>query len=137
VEGRDIFDGVCDVVVTDGLVGNTLLKMAEGFAKSIINGIVSEIMEQDPELMLRLEPVLKGMFKKLDYHEHGGAPLLGVNGVCMIAHGSSEAKSIRAALKQCRSYVRADLNHAIGARIAELGRQMDSVAVTLGGNTQG
>lgn len=137
VEGRDIFEGICDVVVTDGLVGNTLLKMAEGFARSIINGLCREVMEQDPDLMLKLEPVLRTMFKKLDYHEHGGAPLLGVNGVCMIAHGSSEAKSIRAALKQCRTYVQADLNHAISARIAELGRQMESVAVTLSGNVHG
>lgn len=129
VEGRDIFEDSCDVIVTDGLVGNTLLKMAEGMARSLINGICAEIMSQDPDLMLRLEPILKGMFKKNDYHEHGGAPLLGVNGLCMIAHGSSEAKSIRAALKQCRTFVRADLNRAIAARIAELGGPMEALAL--------
>ncbi len=131
VEGRDVFDSSCDVVVTDGLVGNMLLKTAEGFARSLINGIVREIMEADPDLMLRLEPILKHMFKKNDYHEHGGAPLLGVNGVCMIAHGSSEARSLRAALRQCRTFVRADLNHAITARIGELGEKMESVAVSM------
>lgn len=129
VEGRDVFESRCDVIVTDGLVGNTLLKMAEGFARSLINGICREIMEQDPGLMLRLEPVLRNMFKKNDYHEHGGAPLLGVNGLCMIAHGSSEAKSIRAALRQCRTFVRSNLNAAIAARIAELGGRMEAVAL--------
>jgi glycerol-3-phosphate acyltransferase PlsX len=120
VEGRDIFSGVCDVVVTDGLVGNTLLKMAEGMASNLIKGICKEVMEADPDLMLRLEPIFKEMFRKNDYHEHGGAPLLGVNGMCLIAHGSSEAKSIRAALRQCRKYVSLQLNDAIVKRIAEV-----------------
>lgn len=129
VEGRDVFEGTCDVIVTDGLVGNTLLKMAEGMARALINGICREILEADPDLMLKLEPILKNMFKKNDYHEHGGAPLLGVNGLCMIAHGSSEAKSIRAALKQCRTFVKADLNNAIVARIAELKHAMELAPV--------
>lgn len=124
VEGRDLFSGVCDVVVTDGLVGNTLLKMAEGMASNLIKGICHEVMMADPDLMLRLEPIFKEMFRKNDYHEHGGAPLLGVNGICLIAHGSSEAKSIRAALRQCRKYVKAALNEHIVARVAEIERLM-------------
>lgn len=120
VEGRDLFSGICDVVVTDGLVGNTLLKMAEGMASQLIKGICSEVMNADPDLMLKLEPIFKEMFRKNDYHEHGGAPLLGVNGMCLIAHGSSEAKSIRAALRQCRKYVAIHLNDAIVKRIAEV-----------------
>lgn len=128
VEGRDIFEGVTDVIVTDGLVGNTLLKMAEGMAKSLINGICHEVLSSDPDLMLQLEPVFKQMFTKNDYHEHGGAPLLGVNGLYMIAHGSSEAKSIKSALRQCRTYVRAGLNEAIVARLAEVEAQMGEVA---------
>ncbi|CAN5774832.1 phosphate acyltransferase PlsX [soil metagenome] len=120
VEGRDLFSGACDVVVTDGLVGNTLLKMAEGMASQLIKGICTEVINADPDLMTKLEPIFKEMFRKNDYHEHGGAPLLGVNGVSLIAHGSSEAKSIRAALKQCRKYFTAGLNEAIVARIAEI-----------------
>jgi glycerol-3-phosphate acyltransferase PlsX len=111
-------------VVTDGLVGNTLLKMAEGMASNLIKGICHEVMMADPDLMLRLEPIFKEMFRKNDYHEHGGAPLLGVNGICLIAHGSSEAKSIRAALRQCRKYVKAALNEHIVARVAEIERLM-------------
>lgn len=120
IEGRDLFGGVCDVVVTDGLVGNTLLKMAEGLASSLIKGIMHEIAMADMDLMSRLEPVLKEMFVKNDYHEHGGAPLLGVNGLCFIAHGSSEAKSIRAALRQARKYVSAGINEKIVARLAQV-----------------
>lgn len=129
VEGRDIFEGVADVIITDGLVGNTLLKMAEGMAKSLINGIVTEIMTADPDLMLQLEPIFKHMFKKNDYHEHGGAPLLGVNGLYMIAHGSSEARSIRSALVQTRTYVKSGLNEAIVARLAAVEAAMGPVEV--------
>jgi glycerol-3-phosphate acyltransferase PlsX len=127
IEGRDLFAGHCDVVVTDGLVGNTLLKMAEGMAKSLIDGIVSEVMNADMDLMLRLEPILKEMFRKNDYHEHGGAPLVGVNGIYIIAHGSSEAKSIRAALKQARKYVQANINAGIVHRLEEVERAMGRV----------
>ncbi len=129
VEGRDLFSGICDVVVTDGLVGNTLLKMAEGMASQLIKGICSEVLNADPDLMLKLEPIFKEMFRKNDYHEHGGAPLLGVNGMCLIAHGSSEAKSIRAALRQCRKYVSLQLNDAIVKRIAEVPEPRGSQAV--------
>lgn len=131
VEGRDIFEGVADVIITDGLVGNTLLKMAEGMAKSLINGIVTEVLTADPDLMLQLEPILKNMFTKNDYHEHGGAPLLGVNGLYMIAHGSSEARSIRSALRQTRTYVKSGLNQAIAERLARAEAQMGPVAETV------
>ena len=124
VEGRDLFSGVTDVVVTDGLVGNTLLKMAEGMASSLIKGIIHEVTMADADLMLRLQPIFEEMFRKNDYHEHGGAPLLGVNGTYLIAHGSSEAKSIRSALKQARKFVSAHLNDAIVARLAEVEKAM-------------
>jgi glycerol-3-phosphate acyltransferase PlsX len=120
VEGRDLFEGVADVVVTDGFVGNTLLKMAEGLARSLFAAIVSEIATINPDLMLSLEPVVKQIYKKNDYHEYGGAPLLGVNGACFIAHGSSEPRTMRAAIRNCRQYVAAGVNEAIVARLAEV-----------------
>ncbi|TVQ64043.1 MAG: phosphate acyltransferase PlsX [Phycisphaerales bacterium] len=119
VEGRDFFEGVADVIVTDGFVGNTVLKMAEGLAKSIFNAIAQEILETDPDLALQFEPVVKQIYKKNDYHEHGGAPLLGVNGAMMIAHGSSEARTIRAAVRNARAFVASGVNDKIIARIAE------------------
>ncbi len=120
VEGRDLFEGVADVVVTDGFVGNTVLKMAEGLAKSLFGAIAHEIFNQNPELGMQLEPVIKEIYRKNDYHEYGGAPLLGVNGVCVIAHGSSEARTIRAAIRNSKHFVKAGLNDAIVKRLAEV-----------------
>lgn len=125
VEGRDLFDGVVDVVVTDGFTGNTLLKMAEGLAKSLFKAIAHEIFTRSPELGLQLEPVFKDIYKQNDYHEYGGAPLLGVNGSCFIAHGSSEAKTIRNAIRNCKDYVAHHVNEAIVQRLQEV----SSVAV--------
>lgn len=120
IEGRELFEGGADVVVSDGMLGNTVLKTVEGLAKSLFSGLAREIMLRDPNLMLALEPVFKDIFKKNDYHEHGGAPLLGVNGICMIAHGSSSDRSIRAAIKQCQLYVKTGLNQAIVERLTEV-----------------
>lgn len=120
VEGRDLFDGVADVIVTDGFLGNAMLKMAEGLAKSLFAAIAQEIFETDPELALQFEPVVKKIYAKNDYHEHGGAPLLGVNGACMIAHGSSEARTIRAAIRNSLSFVRHGVNQRIVERLAPL-----------------
>lgn len=120
IEGREFFEGGADVVVTDGFVGNTLLKLAEGLARSLIMGIAAELFSVNPDLALQLEPAFKQFYAKKDYHEHGGAPLLGVNGVCVIAHGSSEARTIRSAIRNCRGYVSAGLNDAIVKRLAEV-----------------
>jgi len=120
IEGRDFFAGAADVVVTDGFVGNTVLKMAEGLAKSIFAALASEIFETDPELALKFEPIVKSIYKKNDYHEHGGAPLLGVNGVMMIAHGSSEARTITNAVRNTLQYVNRSVNEAIVERLAAL-----------------
>lgn len=126
IEGRDLFEGVADVVVTDGFVGNTMLKLAEGLASSIFRMLFHEVLTADPDLALRLEPVLKGLFKKNDYHEYGGAPLLGVNGVCVICHGSSEARTIRNAIRNAREYVKAGINQAICERLASLDGVFDA-----------
>lgn len=120
IEGRDIFSGTADVIITDGFVGNTVLKMAEGFAKSIFQAIAQEIFEHDPKLAMQFEPIVKQIYKKNDYHEYGGAPLLGVNGVMMIAHGTSEARTINAAIRNTLEYVRGHVNDEIVDRLAQL-----------------
>ena len=120
IEGRDIFSGTADVIITDGFVGNTVLKMAEGFAKSIFQAIAQEIFEHDPKLAMQFEPIVKQIYKKNDYHEYGGAPLLGVNGVMMIAHGTSEARTINAAIRNTLEYVRGHVNDEIVTRLSEL-----------------
>jgi len=120
VEGRDFFEGAADVIVTDGFVGNTVLKMAEGLASSLFKAIAHEIMEVDPELALKFEPVVKQIYAKNDYHEHGGAPLLGVNGAFMIAHGSSEARTIKAAIRNAKAFVASGVNRVIVERLSEV-----------------
>lgn len=120
IEGRDIFSGTADVIITDGFVGNTVLKMAEGFAKSIFQAIAQEIFEHDPKLAMQFEPIVKQIYKKNDYHEYGGAPLLGVNGVMMIAHGTSEARTIKAAIRNTLEYVRGHVNDEIVDRLGQL-----------------
>ena len=107
-EGRDIPKGNFDVVVCDGFVGNVVLKFAEGLAKTILGLIREEI--RGAGLMaklgaLLLMPTLRRLGKRLDVREYGGAPLLGVNGCCVIGHGSSDAKSIASAIGVTVSYV--------------------------------
>jgi glycerol-3-phosphate acyltransferase PlsX len=119
VEGRDMFDNTCDVVITEGFTGNVVLKLAEGMASGLFKTIAHEIFEQDPDLALRFEPVVKSIYKKHDYHEYGGAPLLGANGVCFICHGSSEARSIKAAVTASMKYARIGVNDAIVKSLAE------------------
>ena len=111
-EGRDIPSGNFDVVVCDGFVGNIVLKFAEGLAKTLVKmakdavkngGILAKIGA------LLLMPALKKMGKEIDVTEYGGAPLLGVNGCCIISHGSSNAKSICNAIRQACEYVKKDV----------------------------
>ncbi len=120
IEGREFFEGVADVVVTDGLMGNVVLKTAEGMAKSLFKAITHEILELDPELMSRFAPVAKSIWSKNDYHEYGGAPLIGVNGTLFIAHGSSEPRTIANAIRSCREYVETGVNEGIVERVAEV-----------------
>lgn len=122
IEGRDLFDGAADVVVTDGFVGNTMLKLTEGLSKSLFKAIVHEVMSADPDLAMKVQIALSGLIKKNDYHEYGGAPLLGVNGNCFICHGSSEARTMRAAVRVAREHVLRNVNAAILARLEELKR---------------
>ncbi len=113
VEGRDLFAGKADVVVTEGFTGNVVLKLAEGLSAGLFKTIAREIYEIDPELAARFEPVVKRIYAKHDYHEYGGAPLLGANGVCMICHGSSEARTITAAIRAAITYMKHDVNDGI------------------------
>ena len=84
---------------TGCFVGNIVLKFTEGMAEGLFQTIVSEIQEADPELLERLGPVMKKLHAKHDWREYGGAPLLGVNGYCLICHGRSDAKAIRNAIR--------------------------------------
>lgn len=101
IEGRDIAQGAADVVVCDGFVGNVVLKFAEGLGTALF-GMMKEEFVKTPLTKLGavlLKPGLKNVKNRVDYTEYGGAPLLGVKGISIIAHGSSNAKAIRNALR--------------------------------------
>jgi phosphate acyltransferase len=103
VEGRDLYGSgrEVDVVVCDGFVGNIVLKATEGLSKSIFNLLKNNIAESSIAKTgaLLLKPTLKAMKKRLDYAEYGGAVLLGVNGTCIIGHGSSSALATKNAIR--------------------------------------
>lgn len=130
VEGRELFEGAADVVATDGFVGNAMLKLSEGLAKGLLGAIFREVKEHDPALASQFKPVGEALKRKNDYHEYGGAPLLGVNGVCVICHGSAEARTIANAIRNTRDYLRAQVNDAIVQRLTEVGPQLDTAAST-------
>ena len=111
-EGRDIPKGTFDVVVCDGFVGNVVLKFAEGLAKTLVR--LAKDAVKNGGILARLGaflllPALKKLGKTIDVSEYGGAPLLGVRGCCLIAHGSSNAKSIASAIRVAKDYVESDV----------------------------
>ena len=115
VEGRDIPEGICDVCVCDGFVGNVFLKTAEGFAKMIAVLLREELTR---DTMSKLGALLaKDSFyrlrKRVDYSEYGGAQLLGVKGVCVIAHGNSRHIAIKNAIKVAKEASEANIVNII------------------------
>ena len=111
VEGRDVMSDNADVIVTDGFTGNVVLKTLEGGMKAVIAGLLGafgaspEYKEHADALM----PALLPLYTKLDPEAYGGAMLLGVDGVCIISHGSSTQRAIHNAIKLAREMVEADV----------------------------
>lgn len=115
VEGRDIFKGGVDVVVCDGFVGNVVLKFSESVVH-LITSLFRELVTSNVRGKLGallMRPALRSMFKTLDYAEYGGAPLLGVEGAVIIAHGSSSPKAIKNAIYVAARYARERINEHI------------------------
>ncbi|MCL6477627.1 MAG: phosphate acyltransferase PlsX [Peptococcaceae bacterium] len=115
VEGRDLFSGSVNVVVCDGFVGNVVLKAGEGLAMALLHMMKEELTRNWLSKMgtaLAL-PALKEKWRRVDYAEYGGAPLLGVNGVIIVCHGSSTALAIKNAVKVAANGVSAGLVNAI------------------------
>lgn len=111
IEPRDIPSGDTNVLVCDGFVGNTALKMYEGAASAILGMIKDEVKSSSVFSKIglgvalpALKPVLKSLMQKTDYKEYGGAPFLGVNGICIKAHGSSDAKAFKNAIRQSKIF---------------------------------
>ena len=115
IEGRDIFDAKADVVICDGFVGNIILKFAESFLgmlKSTIKNYADAGFVNKIKVGLIL-PTLKEVLKELNYENYGGVPLLGVNGVSIIGHGSSSAVALENMILTARDMVTAELNSKI------------------------
>ncbi len=120
IEGRTLFDGGADVVITDGIVGNVSIKLAQGLATGLLTKIARDVVEADPKLAEAFKPILKKFYTDYDYHEYGGAPLLGVNGVSMICHGSSEARTIINAIVRVKQFGTAGVNTHIVEQLASI-----------------
>jgi glycerol-3-phosphate acyltransferase PlsX len=119
VEGRDVFKGSCDVVVTDGFTGNVVLKTAESMVTLLTHKVREELRH---DLLARLGalfmmPALRRLQAQLDWEEFGGAPLLGVNGVCFIGHGRSGPRAFRSAIRALTLFVEQRVNEHIREEI--------------------
>jgi glycerol-3-phosphate acyltransferase PlsX len=124
VEGRDVFAGKADVVVTDGFVGNVVLKFTESIIYYITTLIGDEVARHAFAKLgaAMMKPVFRGIRRTLDYAEYGGAPLLGVGGVVIISHGKSSSRAIKNAILGAERFVAGGINERIkmkaeGARI--------------------
>ena len=107
IEPRDVTKGDVNVIVCDGFVGNTILKMYEGTASTIMKVIKEEVMATGITSKvgaLLLKPVFKSIANRFDYKEYGGAPFLGVDGICIKAHGSSDGKAFKNAIRQTKIF---------------------------------
>lgn len=120
VEGRDIFIGKADVIVCDGFIGNIALKISEGLADTATRMLKREIAKTASRRLgyFLLRHALKRFKKRTDYSEYGGAPLLGINGICIIGHGRSSAKAIKNALQVALDFSKSKINDKIRERIA-------------------
>lgn len=120
VEARDISKGHVDVAVCDGFVGNVILKYTEGFAMSLLKMIKQSLMSKFISKIgaLLIKGSLKNMMKTLDYTEYGGAPLLGLNGLVVKTHGSSDATAIKNTILQCNTFYKEKVNEKIKQKLS-------------------
>jgi glycerol-3-phosphate acyltransferase PlsX len=121
VEGRDIFKGEVDVVVTDGFTGNVVLKSVEGAAEAILAMVREEVAREG--LLAKLgaalmTKALRRLKRRTDYAEHGGALLLGVDGVALICHGGSNAIALKNAVYVADRFAQMGFGHELGEAVA-------------------
>jgi glycerol-3-phosphate acyltransferase PlsX len=122
VEGGDIFSGACDVVVCDGFIGNAVLKASETLSSTMSNWIKEALYATwyTKLAAFALQGRLTRVKKRLDYAAYGGAPLLGVNGVCLNGHGRSKAPAVASALRSARESVKMQINLTIAEKIERM-----------------
>ncbi len=124
VEGGNIYTGNCDVIVCDGFVGNVVLKVSESLAQTMT---IFTKRKLKMNIITKLGalfslPAFRALKKEIDYSEYGGAPLLGVDGICIIGHGRSSAKAIKNAIREAGQFYTHQINQHIVDAIKNLGR---------------
>lgn len=127
VEGKDIYSGKADVIVSDGFTGNIALKVSEGVVDTMFNMARTEIMKNLFAKIgfLLMKRNLKKLYKKVDYSEYGGAQLLGINGVCIIGHGRSNVVAVKNAIKMAKDFVKNKVQEKIQAEISPLSEKVE------------
>jgi len=113
VESRDLFRDVCDVMVCEGFVGNVVLKLIEGMAASVVEAILRDLAAVIPGQAAAVERASADIVHKYDYNEYGGAPLLGVAGICIICHGASDHRGVMNAVRVAKDFAQHHLNEQI------------------------
>jgi glycerol-3-phosphate acyltransferase PlsX len=126
VEGRGLYYGEADVVICEGFVGNVVLKVSEGMADFVMQTVAQEVLGKLTSERETAMQHFHGLLRRYQYAESGGAPLLGIDGVCIICHGSSNAKAIRNALKVPTQFRDRRINAQI---VAELAAQSEAAGV--------
>ena len=120
IEARDIPAGYADVIVCEAFVGNVILKLYEGVGATLIKevkrGMMSSLRSKIGALLVK--PALKQTLKRFDTEEHGGAPMLGLNGLVVKSHGSSNAVEIKNSILQCITFTEQDINGKIRENIS-------------------
>jgi len=135
VEGRDLFSGAVDVIVTDGFTGNVMLKLSEGLTEAMLSMIKRELTASAVTKAgaVLAKPAFRNIKKRLDYSEYGGAPLLGIRQMVVVAHGSSNARAIRNAIRSVKEFSEHRANEQIERGIADTNEQPLVKAVTVDG----
>ena len=121
IEARDIPKGEADVIVTEAFVGNVILKLEEGLASTLIHVIKEGMMSTTRSKIggLLVKPALKDTLKTFDATEYGGAPLLGLNGLVVKAHGSATAKEMKNAIVQCIAFAEENITQKVKDQIVK------------------
>ena len=128
VEGRDLFNGQADVLVCDGFVGNVALKISEGMAETVrflLKQSLQATITRQVGFMLSRQAFVD-FKKRLDYSEYGGAPLLGIKGVCIISHGSSNGNAIKNAIRVANEFATSRMNGVIEKEVGAAGSRLEN-----------
>ncbi len=129
IEGKDLYSGKADVIVSDGFTGNVALKVSEGAVETFFYMARTELMKNvfSKIGLFLMKRHLKKIFKKIDYSEYGGAQLLGINGVCIIGHGRSTPNAVKNAVGLAKDFVQNKVQEKIQKGIAHIPHNIGKV----------